>query len=42
MEEKFRWLAGHVLDQLRVDRVAEMLWQFDQIAHVRELVQLLS
>jgi hypothetical protein len=42
MEDKFRWLAGYVLDAPRLDRVVETLWRFDQIADVREWIQILS
>jgi 2-methylcitrate dehydratase PrpD len=42
MKEKFRWLAGHALDRLRTERVLEMLWEFDRIASVKELMRVLS
>jgi 2-methylcitrate dehydratase PrpD len=38
MEEKFRWLAGFVLDELRVNKLAEMLWRFEHIQAMRELI----
>ena len=34
MEEKFRWAAGFVLDQSRIDALAEMLWRFALTAKV--------
>ena len=42
MEEKFRWLAGHVLAAPAVDQLVEMLWRFDEIPDVRELTRLLA
>ncbi len=42
MEGKFRWLVGDVLDDERVDRLVDLLWQFDTLPNIRELIQLLS
>jgi 2-methylcitrate dehydratase PrpD len=42
MEEKFRWAAGFVLDQSRIDTLAEMLWRFEMIPSVRELIEALG
>ena len=41
IEEKFRWAAGFVLDARRIERLAEMLWRFEQIASARELMSVL-
>jgi 2-methylcitrate dehydratase PrpD len=42
MEEKFRWAAGFVLDQSRIDTLAEMLWRFEMTLSVRELFGVLE
>ena len=42
MEDKFRWAAGFVFDQPRIDALAEMLWRFDIIPSVRELFGVLE
>ena len=42
MEDKFRWAAGFVFDQPRIDALAEMLWRFDMIPSVRELFGVLE
>lgn len=42
MEEKFRWLVSSVLDESRVNPLVNLLWQFDTLPDVRELIQLLS
>jgi 2-methylcitrate dehydratase PrpD len=34
MAEKFRWLAGFVLNSQKVEEVLEMLWQFDRLPDV--------
>jgi 2-methylcitrate dehydratase PrpD len=41
MEDKFRWLAGNVLERGRVDQLLHMLWRFDQVPDVRELTRML-
>jgi 2-methylcitrate dehydratase PrpD len=41
METKFRWLVSHVLDKGRTDELAGLAWQFDQVADVRALTNLL-
>ncbi len=41
MEDKFCWLVSHVLDKARTDELAGLAWQFDQVADVRELTNLL-
>jgi len=42
LEEKFRWLAGHVLDEARLDELVEMVWCFDQVGDVRQFARLLA
>jgi 2-methylcitrate dehydratase PrpD len=41
MEDKFCWLVSHVLDKARTDELTGLAWQFDQVADVRELTNLL-
>jgi 2-methylcitrate dehydratase PrpD len=38
MEDKFRWAVGFVLDRARIDALAEMLWRFEIVPSVRELI----
>ncbi len=38
IEEKFRWAAGFVLDTPRIDKLAEMMWRFEQVASTRALI----
>jgi 2-methylcitrate dehydratase PrpD len=38
MEDKFRWAVGFVLDRARIDALAEMLWRFEALPSVRELI----
>jgi 2-methylcitrate dehydratase PrpD len=42
MEEKFRWLAGSVLDEARVTALLDMLWRFDEIPDVRRLTRMVA
>ncbi len=42
LEEKFRWLARHVLDEAGVDALVEMVWHFEEVSNVEELTQLLA
>jgi 2-methylcitrate dehydratase PrpD len=39
LENKFRWLAGHVLDSRHVDELVDMVWHFDQVPDVREFAR---
>jgi len=41
LEEKFRWLTGHVLQKDQIDPLLKMLWRFDSVEDVRELPSLL-
>jgi 2-methylcitrate dehydratase PrpD len=38
MEEKFRWLVQPVLSKKRVDRLIQMIWSFEALSSVRELI----
>ncbi len=38
MEEKFRWATGFVLPKERIDALADMLWCFETVPSVRELM----
>jgi hypothetical protein len=40
VERKFRWLAGFVLDKARVDKLVEMVWNFEDVSDMRELSSL--
>lgn len=42
LEGKFRWLAGYVLDEGRVDELVEMLRHFEDVPDVRELVEVVG
>ena len=42
LEEKFRWLARHVLDEARIDALVEMVWHFEEMSRVEELTRLLA
>jgi len=41
IEEKFRWLAGLVLDHGRLDTVLDTLWRLEQVQQVSELTRML-
>jgi 2-methylcitrate dehydratase PrpD len=38
MEEKFRWATGFVLGKERINALANLLWRFDKVPSVRELI----
>lgn len=42
LERKFRWLVGHVLDPPQVDRLVQMVWEFEDVDDVRELTRQLA
>ena len=42
LERKFRWLVGHVLDAEVVDRLVDMVWEFDTLPDVREMTRELA
>lgn len=42
LEDKFRWLTGHVLDDERIDALIETIWRFERIPDVRELTRLVA
>lgn len=39
LEEKFRWLVGYVVDGKTADRLVEMVWAFESVDDVVELVR---
>lgn len=41
LNEKFRWLTGHVLEQDRIDQLLDVLWHFEEVPDVSELTDLL-
>ena len=42
LEKKFRWLAGHVLDEDHVDQLVELVWGFEALSDVRQLTSTLA
>jgi 2-methylcitrate dehydratase PrpD len=42
LEEKFRWLVGYVLDEDRVNALVEMIWRFEEVSSVQELMEVLG
>jgi hypothetical protein len=40
VERKFRWLAGFALDKAHVDKLVEMVWNFEDVSDLRELSSL--
>ncbi len=38
MEDKFRWAAGFVLDKPQIDALVEMIWRFEQVTTVKDLM----
>ena len=42
LEDKFRWLARHVLEEARVDAIVDMVWHFEDVANVGDLTRLLA
>lgn len=42
LEDKFRWLAKHVLDQARIDQLVDIVRCFEQVQDVRELARMLA
>jgi len=40
--EKFRWLAGHVLEEARVEPLVDMVWHFEDVDSVHELTRLVT
>ena len=41
IETKFRWVAANVLDQDRIDALADVVWHFEDVSDVRELTAML-
>ena len=42
VEEKFRWLVDHVLEDSRIEPLVDMVWHFEDVDDVRELTQLVG
>ncbi len=42
VEEKFRWLAGHVLEEARIEPLVDMVWHFEDVDDVHELTRLVA
>jgi 2-methylcitrate dehydratase PrpD len=41
LQDKFRWLAGHVLDEERIDALIELIAHLEQVGNVRTLTALM-
>ncbi len=42
LEEKFRWLTEHVLEEGRIDKLVEMIWDLESVSDVGGLTGLVS
>ena len=42
IEDKFRWLVRHVLDDKRIDHLLHMVWHFEDVPRVSELTALVT
>ncbi|MEE8391666.1 MAG: MmgE/PrpD family protein [Anaerolineae bacterium] len=42
LEKKFRWLTGYVLDDEKIEQLVRVVWDFDSVPSVKELVRLLE
>jgi 2-methylcitrate dehydratase PrpD len=42
LADKFRWLAGHVLDRARIEDLIQMLWHFEELPEVGHFTKLLA
>jgi 2-methylcitrate dehydratase PrpD len=42
IERKFRWLAAHVLDEVQIDTLVDVLWHFEDLKQVRDLTRMLA
>jgi 2-methylcitrate dehydratase PrpD len=42
VEEKFRWLVGHVLEEDRLELLVDMVWHFEGVDDVHELTRLVA
>lgn len=42
VEEKFRWLVGHVLKEARIEPLVDMVWHFEDVDDVCELTRLVA
>jgi 2-methylcitrate dehydratase PrpD len=39
MSDKFRWVAGFVLDRARIDRLLDLLWRFEEVPDVHRFMR---
>ncbi len=42
LEEKFRWISSFVLKDDQIEKIVTLAWDFEKVADVRELVQVLE
>ena len=42
VEEKFRWLVGHVLEENRIAPLVDIVWHFEDLDDVHELTRLVA
>jgi 2-methylcitrate dehydratase PrpD len=42
LEEKFRWLTGHVLEEEQIDDLVELIWTFEDLSDVHDLTARLT
>lgn len=42
IEKKFRWLTRFVLDRAHMDKLVEMVWNFEEVADSPELSSLVA
>jgi len=42
LEEKFRWLTGHVLAEGQIDELVEMIWGLESLSDVGELIRIVT
>lgn len=40
LEQKFRWLASPVLGESKTAAIVEMIWQFEHVSQIHDLIQL--
>ena len=42
VEEKFRWLVEHVLEEPRIEPLLDIVWHFEEVDDVHELTRLVA
>jgi len=42
IKNKFRWISGNVLEMNRIERLIDIVWNFDAIRSVKELIDILA